>query len=189
MPALETIAIPLGFTAPNFELYDTVSGTHKSLQSLRGTKATLVMFICNHCPYVKHINKALVQLANDYIPQGIAFIAISSNDVEKYPADNPDQMRIVAREEAYPFAYLFDETQEVAKAYRAVCTPDFSLFDTNLRCVYRGQLDDSRPANGKPVTGCDLRAAFDAILQNHPISSNQQPSIGCSIKWKGEPPY
>ena len=189
MPALETIQISLGFLAPDFNLPDTVSGTDKNLQGLKGEKATVMMFICNHCPFVKHVNEGLVQLANDYQDKGISFIAISSNDVENYPADHPDLMKKNAEDLNFPFPYLYDETQEVAKAYKAVCTPDFSVFDKDLKCVYRGQLDSSRPNNGIPVTGEDIRAALDAILAGKAVSAQQKPSIGCSIKWKGEAPY
>lgn len=189
MPALETIQIPLGAIAPDFCLPDTVSGQQLSLAQLRGSRATLVMFICNHCPYVQHINQQLVQLARHYMPLGVGVIAISSNDISRYPADAPDLMRQTALTEGYPFAYLYDETQAVAQAYVAVCTPDFSLFDDQLRCVYRGQLDASRPNNQLPNDGADLRQALDALLAGKAISSQQRPSIGCSIKWKGEPPY
>ncbi|HPW86211.1 MAG TPA: thioredoxin family protein, partial [Chitinophagales bacterium] len=142
------------------------------------------MFICNHCPYVKHVNSQLVQLAKDYQPKGIAFVAISSNDVEKYPQDGPELMKENALQEGYPFPYLYDETQEVAKAYHAACTPDFSIFDADLRCVYRGQLDDSRPKNDSISDGKDIRAALDAILNQQPVSAQQMPSLGCNIKWK-----
>ena len=184
MAATETLQIPLGFPAPNFSLPDTVSDKILSLQDVKGEKATVVMFICNHCPYVKHINAQLVQLANDYMSKGIAFVAISSNDVENYPADAPDLMKENALTEGYPFPYLFDESQDVAKAYFAACTPDFSIFDKNLLCVYRGQLDSSRPKNDHPVTGKDIRAALDAILADLPVDEKQIPSIGCNIKLK-----
>jgi thiol-disulfide isomerase/thioredoxin len=184
MPALETIDIPLGFKAPDFALFDTVTGTQQTLTQLRGKHATVIMFLCNHCPFVKHINPELVRLANDYQPKGIAFIAISSNDVEKYPADSPENMRQVAQEQAYPFPYLYDETQDIARAYQAACTPDFNIFDEQLLCVYRGQLDNARPSNHIPLSGSDIRAALDAILQKQPIAQPQRPSIGCSIKWK-----
>ncbi len=184
MAATETLQIPLGYTAPDFALPDTVSRQTLSLSQLRGAKATVLMFICNHCPFVLHVNAELVRLANDYMPQGVAFVAISSNDVEKYPADHPDKMRQQAIDLGYPFAYLYDETQSVAKAYMAACTPDFSIFDADLICVYRGQLDNSRPSNGLPVTGSDIRAALDAILNHKNVSELQKPSIGCSIKWK-----
>ncbi len=184
MAATETILIPLGFHAPDFSLYDVVSRETRSLADLRGKHATVFMFICNHCPFVKHINAELVRLANDYSPQGIAFIAISSNDVEKYPQDSPEQMAALAETLAYPFPYLYDETQDIARAYFAACTPDFSIFDADLRCVYRGQLDASRPSNQIAPSGSDIRAALDAILQQKPIPEPQRPSIGCNIKWR-----
>lgn len=184
MALTPTRQIPLGFTAPDFTLPDTVSGKTLSLNELKSDKATVVMFICNHCPYVKHVNEGLVQLANDYIPKGVSFIAVSSNDVANYPEDSPEQMKVVAEKLGYPFPYLYDETQEVAKAYTAECTPDFSIFDGNLKCVYRGQLDGSRPGSNMPVTGKDIRAALDAILANQAVSEEQIPSVGCNIKWK-----
>jgi thiol-disulfide isomerase/thioredoxin len=142
------------------------------------------MFICNHCPFVKHINSELVALGNDYIEQGISFVGISSNDVKNYPEDSPELMAEAASSLGYPFAYLYDETQEVAKAYGAECTPDFFVFDANLSLVYRGQLDESRPGSSVPVTGKDIRSALDALIAGEPIDPNQQPSIGCNIKWK-----
>lgn len=142
------------------------------------------MFICNHCPYVQHVNSQIVKLANDYLSKGIAFIAISSNDVNAYPEDSPEKMKIYAERFNYPFPYLFDETQEVAMAYDAACTPDFYIFDGKMTCVYRGQLDDSRPGNDKPLTGKDIRDALDAILSGNEVSEAQKPSIGCNIKWK-----
>ncbi len=184
MAATETLQIPLGYRAPNFKLPDTVSGKTVTLDELKSDIATVVMFICNHCPYVKHINKALVKLANDYQPKGIKFIAISSNDVVKYPDDHPDLMKLNAQKEGYIFPYLYDETQEVAKKYFAACTPDFSIFDKDLLCVYRGQLDDSRPGNNIVPNGKDIRNALDAILSNQAVSDVQRPSIGCNIKWK-----
>ncbi|HMX59239.1 MAG TPA: thioredoxin family protein [Chitinophagales bacterium] len=184
MAATETIRIPLGYTAPDFTLFDTVSDKFLSLQSLKGEKATVIMFICNHCPYVKHVNKQLVSLANDYISKGISFIAISSNDIVNYPQDAPELMKITANEEGYPFPYLYDESQEVAKAYHAACTPDFSVFDANLSCVYRGQLDNSRPKNDSFSDGHDIRAALDNILAGIAVSEIQVPSLGCNIKWK-----
>lgn len=184
MAATETLLIPLGFPAPDFCLPDTVSDKNLSLQEVKGEKATVVMFICNHCPYVKHINAELVKLALDYMPKGVGFVAISSNDVVNYPADAPDLMKENALTEGYPFPYLYDESQEVAKAYFAACTPDFSIFDKNLLCVYRGQLDSSRPKNDHPVTGEDIRAALEAILADLPVNEKQIPSIGCNIKWK-----
>ncbi|WP_299457985.1 thioredoxin family protein [uncultured Microscilla sp.] len=185
MALTPTKQIPLGFVAPNFTLPDTVSGKTMSLEQLKADKATVVMFICNHCPYVKHVNEALVALANDYMPKGVSFVAISSNDAEAYPADGPEQMKTEAARLGYPFPYLYDETQEVAKAYTAECTPDFNIFDGNLRCVYRGQLDGSRPGSNVPVTGKDMRQALDAILAGKPVSTSQTPSVGCNIKWKG----
>ena len=184
MAATETLRIPLGFKAPDFKLLDTVSDTQLSLNELKGEIATVIMFICNHCPYVKHVNQQLVSLANDYMAKGIAFIAISSNDVVNYPQDGPELMKENAKEEKYPFPYLYDETQEVAKAYHAACTPDFSIFDKDLLCVYRGQLDDSRPKNDSISDGKDIRAALDAILAGNPVSEKQIPSLGCNIKWK-----
>ena len=184
MAATETIQIPLGFPAPDFSLPDTVSGKTLSLQDIRGENATVVMFICNHCPYVKHVNHELVRLANDYLSKGVGFVAISSNDVVNYPDDAPEKMKDHALVVGYPFPYLYDESQDVAKAYFAACTPDFSIFDKDLKCMYRGQLDDARPKNDKPVTGKDIRAALDAILNNQPLSAQQIPSIGCNIKWK-----
>lgn len=182
--AIESNMLQLGTKAPEFSLPDTVSGNIKTLSDLRSDKASLVMFICNHCPYVKHVNEGLVQMARDYIPKGVSFIAISSNDVENYPQDSPDRMKIVAQREGYPFPYLYDESQEVAKAYLAACTPDFFLFNGNMELVYRGQMDDSRPSNEKPVTGKDLREAIDLTLAGEKVPEKQIPSIGCGIKWK-----
>ena len=176
--------IPLGSTAPDFNLPDVVTGNLVSLKTLSTGKATVVMFICNHCPYVKHINNELVTLANDYITKGVSFIAISSNDAIAEPADSPEQMKELALKLKYPFPYLYDETQQVAKAYDAACTPDFFVFDSNKKLAYRGQLDDSRPSNNIPLSGKDLRQALDALLTGQPVSPRQRPSIGCNIKWK-----
>ena len=176
--------ISLGTKAPEFKLPDTVSGKNLSLQDLKSSKATLIMFICNHCPFVKHVNEALVKLADDYIPKGISFIAISSNDVVNFPEDSPEKMKQTAKELGYTFPYLYDESQEVARAYDAACTPDFFIYDKDLKLVYRGQLDDSRPSNGLPVTGKDIRNAFDLLLAGKNIPAEQMPSIGCNIKWK-----
>jgi peroxiredoxin len=176
--------LPLGTNAPQFSLLDVVSNKKIGLDRSHLTKSTVIMFICNHCPYVKHVSKELTRLANDYMGKGVYFLAISANDVEKYPDDSPDSMRETALSEAYPFPYLYDETQEVAKAYHAACTPDFYVFDTNLNLVYRGQLDDSRPGNQIEVTGSSIRNALDCLLSNQPINSEQQPSLGCNIKWK-----
>lgn len=178
--------LPLGTKASDFKLRDVISDKELSLNELRSHIATVIMFICNHCPYVKHVQKGLVELANDYIPKGISFVAICSNDIENYPDDSPENMRAVAKRLAYPFPYLFDDSQEVARAYDATCTPDFYIFDKDLRCVYRGQMDDSRPGNEKPVTGKDIRDALDNILNKKPVNEEQYPSIGCNIKWKQE---
>ncbi len=175
---------PIGTQAPDFTLQDTVSGKSLTLQQLKGAKGTVILFICNHCPFVVHVNEALVKLANDYIKQGFGFIAISSNDVENYPQDSPELMKHIAERLQYPFPYLYDETQEVAKAYDAACTPDFYVFNADLKATYHGQLDDSRPGNGKPLTGQDIRNALNAILNNDSPLENQKPSIGCNIKWK-----
>jgi peroxiredoxin len=170
--------------APRFTLPDTVSGRRISLERERSDVATVVMFICNHCPYVKHVDDQLVALANDYQPKGVSIIAISSNDAENYPADGPDKMKAEAEKLGYSFPYLYDESQEVARPYGAACTPDFFVFDGELKLAYRGQLDDSRPANNLPVTGKDLRAALDAMLAGQAPAAEQKPSMGCSIKWK-----
>ena len=176
--------IPLGTIAPDFTLLEPKSGEYKGLQELRGTSATVVMFICNHCPFVKHITSELVLLANDYQNQGVAFVAINSNDVEAYPDDSPENMVLEAAAHGYPFPYLFDDTQQVAQAYHAVCTPDFFVFDADLACVYRGQLDDSRPGNDIAVSGSDIRAALNAVTTGNSVSESQKPSVGCNIKWK-----
>ncbi|MEC7754622.1 thioredoxin family protein [uncultured Roseivirga sp.] len=176
--------LPLGTPAPDFKLPDTISGKSLSLGELKSDKATVIMFICNHCPFVKHVDEGIVSLAKDYQAKGVSFIAISSNDVENYPQDSPELMKEEAEKVGYTFPYLYDETQQVAKAYDAACTPDFYVFDADLKCAYRGQLDDSRPGNGKPVTGKDLRAALDEILEGKPVSAPQIPSLGCNIKWK-----
>ena len=184
MAATPSTMMPLGTKAPDFRLQDTVTGKWMTLDELKGEKATVVMFICNHCPYVLHINDELVRVANEYIPKGISFIAISSNDVENYPQDSPELMKEMAEKMKYPFPYLYDETQDVAKAYDAACTPDIFVFDRDLKCVYRGQFDDSRPKNNVPVTGRDLRTALDAIIAGRKVPEDQRPSIGCNIKWK-----
>ncbi len=176
--------LPLGTIAPHFELLDTTSDQQKSLQNIKGTKGTVIMFICNHCPFVRHLNAEIVQTAMEYQPKDISFIAISSNDVENYPQDAPHSMKLISREQKYSFPYLYDESQEVAKAYDAACTPDFYLFDADLKLVYRGQFDNSRPGNGIPVTGADLKTAMDALLSGNGINKIQKPSMGCNIKWK-----
>jgi len=175
--------IPLGTSMPPFTLPDVVSGKSVTDQSLRGS-ISVVMFICNHCPYVKHVNSELVRLANDYLKHGIKFIAISSNDAINFPDDAPERMKEVALLLKYPFPYLFDESQDVARAFDAACTPDFYIFDKEARLAYRGQLDDSRPSRETPPTGRDIRAALDNLLAGIPVSDFQRPSIGCSIKWK-----
>ena len=176
--------LPLGTKAPNFELLDTVSDTTISLNNAKGEKGMVVMFICNHCPFVIHVNPLIVELAKEYQEKGIAFVAISSNDVENYPQDAPDLMKQKAKEEGYSFPYLYDETQKVAKAYDAACTPDIYLFDAKLNLVYRGQLDGSRPGNDVPLTGTDLKNAMDAVLEGKEVEKDQKPSLGCNIKWK-----
>lgn len=182
--------LPLGTIAPDFSLVN-VDGRTVSLADLKGSKALLVAFICNHCPFVKHVAGELARLANDYQPQGVAMVGISSNDVASHPEDSPEQMVHEAEAQGYSFPYLFDETQEVAKAYRAACTPDFFLFDAEQKLVYRGQLDSSRPGNDVPVTGEDLRSAIDAVLAGELAPVEQTPSIGCNIKWVAgqEPEY
>ncbi|MBZ9631206.1 thioredoxin family protein [Salegentibacter sp. LM13S] len=179
--------IELGTPAPDFNLIDVITNNRYSLADIRGNKGTLIMFISNHCPFVKHVNEEIVRLAGDYRVLGFGFAAIMSNDVENYPADHPDNMNEVARRHQYSFPYLFDESQEVARAYKAACTPDFYLFDDELKLIYRGQLDDSRPGNGIPVNGRHLRDAMDAVLSNKTVPENQKPSMGCNIKWKYTP--
>ncbi len=176
--------LPLGTHAPDFKLLDTVSGDTLSFHQIHSDQGTVVMFICNHCPFVKHVFSGIAELANNYQSKGFGFVAISSNDVENYPDDSPELMAKVAQEESFSFPYLYDETQQVARAYDAACTPDFYIFDKNQKLVYRGQLDDSRPENGIPVTGKDMRSALDSILNHTEISATQKPSIGCNIKWK-----
>lgn len=184
MGRVESNMLALGTQAPDFKLLNTVTGNFKTLSDLRGKRGTVIMFICNHCPFVKHVNEEIIRLCNDYRVTGFGFAAISSNDADQYPQDSPTEMRKTARNLGYPFPYLYDETQEIAKAYDAACTPDFYLFDDELRLVYRGQLDNSRPGNGIPVNGRDLREAMDNILNNNPQRKDQKPSIGCNIKWK-----
>ena len=175
---------PLGSKAPDFSLPEPLSQKTQSLADLKGEKGTVILFICNHCPFVHHVNPQLVPLALDYQSNGIRFIAISSNDVANYPEDAPEKMAEVAQQLHYPFPYLYDETQEVAKAYDAACTPDFYLFDADLSCTYHGQLDDSRPGNDAPLNGHSLRAAIDALLLGKTPLIEQKASIGCGIKWK-----
>jgi peroxiredoxin len=184
MALTESKEFKTGTTAPDFTLINTVTNTLLSLAEAKGAKGTVLMFICNHCPFVIHVNTALVQMANEYQAKGINFVAISSNEIENYPQDGPELMQQVAKEQNYPFPYLFDETQEVAKAYDAACTPDFYVFDADLKAVYHGQLDNSRPGNGKPVTGFDIRNVMDNILDRKSVLENQKPSVGCGIKWR-----
>ncbi|MFZ4635268.1 MAG: thioredoxin family protein [Saprospiraceae bacterium] len=185
MAYTESTMLPLGTQAPAFSLPDTISGAVVSLQELAAEEATVVMFLCNHCPYVLHVNAEVVRLAREYQARGVSFVAISSNDAEAYPEDAPAKMTEHAKAVGYPFPYLYDATQEVARAYDAACTPDFYVFDADLKLVYRGQLDDSRPRrNDLPVTGADLRAAIDAVLAGAPVPERQRPSGGCNIKWK-----
>lgn len=183
--------LALGTVAPDFSLPDVVSGETISLAGMAGKKALLVMFICQHCPYVKHVKEQLATLGKDYQGSELGIVAISANDVASYPADAPEQLKEMAIALGFTFPFCYDETQEVAKAYTAACTPDFFLFDGERKLVYRGQLDDSRPGNGLPVTGRDLRQAIEATLTGQPISPDQKPSIGCNIKWKpgNEPGY
>jgi peroxiredoxin len=177
--------LPLGTEAPDFTLPDTTKdGATVSRDDYADFPALLVAFICNHCPFVKHIRAGLAAFAADYMPRGLAMVAVSSNDVTTHPGDSPDQMAAEAADAGYRFPYLYDETQEVARAYHAACTPDFFLFDGDRKLVYRGQFDDSRPGNGVPVTGADLRAACDAVLAGQPVPAEQKPSIGCNIKWR-----
>ena len=183
--------LPLGTPAPDFSLPEPMTGKTVSLGDFQDAPALLVMVICNHCPFVKHIRQGLVQFARDYPAKDLAIVAISANDAANYPDDSPAKIAEEAKTFGYPFPYLHDESQTVAKAYHAACTPDFFLFDASRKLVYRGQFDDSRPGNKLPVTGSDLRAAVDALLAGQPVPSAQQPSIGCNIKWKTghEPDY
>jgi thiol-disulfide isomerase/thioredoxin len=176
--------IPLGTPAPDFALVDVVHQRTLSLHDIFGTRGTMVMFICNHCPYVQHIIQELVHVAREYTERGIGFVAINSNDVQAYPDDSPEKMRDLALRLRFPFPYLYDATQETARAYRAACTPDFFLFDNTRRCVYRGQFDSARPGNSIPVTGNDIRHALDCLCSNKPNTREQIPSIGCNIKWR-----
>lgn len=185
MSATPSNMMPLGTIAPDFTLFDTISGNSKSLAGLKGEQGTIVMFICNHCPYVLHIKDQLIDIAQKYAEMGISTIAISANDIDNYPQDAPDKMQALMADWGNPFAaYLYDQTQEVAKAYLAACTPDIYLFDKDLTCVYRGRLDAATPKNDVPLTGKDLRHALDALLSGMPVIEQQIPSIGCNIKWK-----
>ncbi len=185
MAYTESNMLPLGTQAPDFHLPDTVSGRTISLRDLASPKATVVMFLCNHCPYVLYVNDEIVRIAREYQARGVAFVAISSNDVETYPEDAPEKMREHAQASGYTFPYLYDESQDVARRYDAACTPDFYVFDGDLRLLYRGQLDGSRPKrNPVAPTGKDLRDALDAVLAGQPVNPVQRPSGGCNIKWK-----
>ena len=191
MVATESIMLELGTAAPDFKLKDVVTGNEQSLRTFAGKKGLLVMFISRHCPYVQHVKDELARLDRDYAARNIGIVGISSNDVENYPADAPDKLKEMALEAGLTFPICYDETQEVAKAYSAACTPDLFLFDGGRKLVYRGQLDDSRPGNAIPVTAKDLRAALDALLSGQRVSHEQKPSIGCNIKWRpgNNPPY
>ena len=189
--AVPSTMLALGTKAPDFELPDVVTGKTVSIRDFDAKLALLVMFICRHCPYVKHVRAELTRLGRDFADSELAIVAISANDPDEYPVDAPEGLAEESREAGYAFPYLFDETQEVAKAYTAACTPDLFLFDADRALVYRGQLDDSRPSNGLPVTGADLRAAIDAVLSDGPVSQDQRASVGCGIKWRAgnEPAY
>lgn len=181
---LASEALPLGTVAPNFALLDTVSDKLVTLPDVVSTRATVIMFLCNHCPYVKHILDELVTLAREYQQKGVQFVGISANDADVHKEDGPQQMKALAREKNFPFPYLYDQTQQVARAYKAVCTPEFFVLDKNMRLVYHGQFDDARPRNEEPVTGRDLGQALDALLAGQPVPQEQKPGIGCGIKWK-----
>lgn len=183
--------LPLGTPMPGFSLKDAVTGKTLTERDVAGAKGTLVMFICNHCPFVKHVLDEITRLGRDYLPKGLGIVAINSNDVASYPEDHPDKMKKLAVSKGWGFPFLFDDAQETAKSFKAACTPDFFLFDAAGELVYRGQLDDSRPGSKIPVTGRDLRAAVDAVLAGKPTSKEQRPSMGCNIKWKrgNEPSY
>ncbi len=183
--------LALGTLAPNFKLQDVISGNMVSLDDFKGKKALLVMFICRHCPYVQHVKEEIAKIGQEYKEKDIGIVAISANDINSYPQDSPESLKEMAEELGFDFSFLYDKSQEIAKAYTAACTPDFFIFDKNRKLVYRGQLDDSRPGNNLPITGKDLREAIDAVLQDKPINPNQKPSMGCNIKWKpgNEPSY
>jgi peroxiredoxin len=189
--AVASMMLPLRTAAPSFALRDVVSGQTYSLDSFAGKAAVLVIFMCRHCPYVVHVQDEIARIGQEYADSGLGIIGISSNDPVHYLDDAPERLKEMAQQLKLRFPLCFDETQEVAKAYKAACTPDFYLFDHDRRLVYRGQLDDSRPGNNRPITGRDLRAAIDAVLTGKPVDSNQKASIGCSIKWKpgNAPPY
>ncbi|MBD0334290.1 MAG: thioredoxin family protein [Cyanobacteria bacterium Co-bin13] len=191
MVMVESTMLPLGTAAPDFTLPDVVSGKPISLATFSGSRALLVMFICQHCPFVKHVQQELARLGQDYAAKGVGLVAISANDVAAHPQDSPEHLKQMAESLGFNFPLCYDESQDTAKRYTAACTPDFFLFDNEGRLAYRGQLDDSRPSNGIPVTGKDLRAALEAVLSGRPVPEPQKPSIGCNIKWKpgSEPAY
>ncbi len=184
MSFTESNMLSLGTKAPDFDLPDTVSGKIVSLEDVVSEKATVIMFLCNHCPYVIHVNPEIVRVVSDYQTKGVRFVGISANDVENYPQDGPEKMKETAEQWGFTFPYLYDETQEVAKAYDAACTPDFYIFDAERELVYRGRLDNSKPGNNIPLSGRDLRIALDATLEGSPLPEKQYPSGGCNIKWK-----
>jgi len=184
MARVQSTMVPLGSKAPDFHLPDTISGQEVSWNDIKGSVATVIMFICNHCPFVVHVNPQLVQLARDYKNKGVGFLAICANDIKTHPDDAPDKMKKQALSQGYPFPYCYDESQATAHAFDAACTPDFFIYDANERLVYRGQIDDSRPGNGIPVTGGDIRLALDCLLGGKPVPELQRPSIGCNVKWK-----
>ena len=190
MAVEKSTMLALGTSAPDFDLIDTVTGKNVRLDDMASRKALVIIFLCNHCPFVVHIQEGLVAFANDYAESDTSIVSISSNDAVTYPDDGPERLAAVARDRGYRFPVLYDETQEVAKAYTAACTPDFFLFGPDRKLVYRGRFDDSRPGSGVPVTGTDLRAALDAVLEDRPVHLEQYPSMGCSIKWEpGNEPY
>ena len=191
MARTPSVQLELGYKAPDFQLPNIVAQNSVSFSDVKGEHGTVVMFICNHCPFVVHVMDELIRIGNDFKDRGIGFVAISSNDVVNYPDDSPQKMKQLAISKQFPFPYLYDETQEVAKAYFAACTPDFSVFDANDLCVYRGQLDDSRPGNSEPVNGKDLIRVLELLVASETIPTNQKPSLGCNIKWKvgNEPSY
>ncbi|HEY9877157.1 MAG TPA: thioredoxin family protein [Leptolyngbyaceae cyanobacterium] len=191
MAMVESTMLALGTPAPDFALPDVVFGEVISLETFAGDSALLVIFLCQHCPFVKHVQQELARLGQEYIPRGVGVVAISANNVATHPQDSPENLKAMAESLKFNFPLCYDESQETAKQYTAACTPDFFVFDSEVKLAYRGQLDDSRPSNGVPVTGKDLRAALDAILAGKPVDPEQKPSVGCNIKWKpgNEPPY
>ena len=191
MALTESTMLSLGTEAPKFQLPDHVTGDTVGIDTFAGEKGLLVMFICNHCPFVKHVQDELARLGKDYADKLLGIVAITSNDVPNFPDDSPEKSKQLAEKLGFTFPYCYDESQEIAKAYTAACTPDFFLFDESRKLTYRGQLDDSRPENGKPITGSDLRGAIDAVLAGQPVIADQKPSVGCNIKWKvgNEPAY